>query len=91
MSKNLRYQKIYNRQGYWIQGSGSPELQKSYGKFGGGTNGGTERRDGALQAESRSPDYYITRLLASLEPFLAALSSSSSRGTSSTFRYYRFI
>ena len=34
--------------------SGSSELQKSYGKFGGGTNGGTKRRDGALKAESRS-------------------------------------
>ena len=39
---------------------GSPELQKSYEKFGGGTNGGTERRDGALKAESRSPDIFTS-------------------------------
>ena len=32
--------------------SGSPELQKSYGKFGGGTNGGTEPR-------RRSPEVQI--------------------------------
>ena len=62
--------------------SGSSELQNTYVKFGGGTNEGMERRDGALKAESRSPDYFITRFLASLEPFLAALPSSSSRGTS---------
>ena len=91
MSKNLRQARLLNS-----RKSGSSELQKSYEKFGGGTNGGTERRDGALkaesrstklqlralQAESRSPDFNIVRLLTSSEPFLAALPSSSSRGTS---------
>ena len=77
MSQTLQQARLLNS-----RKSGFTELQKSYGKFGGGTNGGTERRDGALKAESRSPDFYITRLLASLEPFLAALPSFSSRGTS---------
>ena len=60
ITKNLRCQKIYDAKNSTIgkvtefKKSGSPELQNTYVKFGGGTNGGTERRDGALKAESRS-------------------------------------
>ena len=60
ITKNLRCQKIYDVKNSTIgkatefKKSGSSELQKSYEKFGGGTNEETERRDGALKAESRS-------------------------------------
>lgn len=54
MSKNYDAKNSTIGKATEFKGSGSPELQKSYEKFGGGTNEGTKRRDGALKAESRS-------------------------------------
>ena len=60
MSKNLRCQKFYNRQGYWIQEARLFRASKHIWKIWRRNYGGTERRDGALKAESRSPDIFTT-------------------------------
>ena len=51
MSKNYDAKNSTIGKAIEFKGSGSPELQKSYEKFGGGTNGGTEpsRRSPAVQ------------------------------------------